>query len=152
MPRRRPSPCLLNPLGTATLAPMTDDVSPPNKDRRYAVLIGEAPHLISAIEPQNIASLRDRAIIGILGGTQTSIDSVIAMQVRDYYAIGIDIGSGCTKTGANAMNWPAGLNPTSMHILRQPGSPMSQRPRFFVLRSMANQTIPPNGDFRAIPF
>ena len=63
-------------------------VSPPNKDRRYAVSIGEAPRLISAIEPQNIARLRDRAIIGILGDTQTSIDSVIAMQVRDYYAIG----------------------------------------------------------------
>jgi len=43
---------------------------------------------MEAIEPRNVASLRDRAIIGIMGYAQASIDVVIAMRVRDYYSLG----------------------------------------------------------------
>lgn len=51
-------------------------------------LIDEAQRLIDAIEVRTIAGLRDRAIIGIMGYAQASVDSVISMQVRDYYSLG----------------------------------------------------------------
>jgi len=51
-------------------------------------LMAEAQRLIDDFEPRNIANLRDRAIIGIMGYAQASADAVIAMQVRDYYALG----------------------------------------------------------------
>ena len=47
--------------------------------------MAEAQRLIEAIEPWTIASLRDRAIIGLLGHAWASVDAVIAMRVTDYY-------------------------------------------------------------------
>src|SRR5258708_28390566 len=51
-------------------------------------LMAEAQRFIDDFEPRNIANLRDRAIIGIMGYAQAPINAVLAMQVRDYYLLG----------------------------------------------------------------
>jgi hypothetical protein len=43
---------------------------------------------MEAIYPQNIANLRNRAIIGIMGYAKAPVGIVIAMRVRDYYSLG----------------------------------------------------------------
>lgn len=50
--------------------------------------MAEAERIIDAIELRTLAHLRDRAILGVMGYAWASLDAVLTMQVRDYYAEG----------------------------------------------------------------
>src|SRR5438874_203311 len=50
--------------------------------------MAEAQRLIDGIEPSTLASLRDRAIIGVMGYAWASLDAALGLRVRDYYVVG----------------------------------------------------------------
>jgi hypothetical protein len=47
-----------------------------------------AERLIDSIEPRSLASLRDRAIIGLIRYAAARLDAIIEMRVCDYYHLG----------------------------------------------------------------
>lgn len=51
-------------------------------------LLADAQRLIAAIDPGTVAGRRNRAVIGLMGYAWASLDAVLGMQVRDYYALG----------------------------------------------------------------
>jgi site-specific recombinase XerC len=51
-------------------------------------LMAEAQRLIDSIEPWTLASIRNRAIIGVMGYTSASLDAVLGLRVRDYFVVG----------------------------------------------------------------
>jgi hypothetical protein len=68
--------------------------------------LAEVQQLIDAIEPcGTLASLRVRAILGLIGYVQTSLKAALAMQVRDYYQLGDTHWVRLVEDGVERKEW-----------------------------------------------